>query len=184
MLESLPPELQPPADAEERTVAALRRAGVLGKQKRRVNALAAAAAAIVCLVAGAAAGRRMAAPAAVVEAGDPRAQYLLLLYDDPGSETPPAEEAARVSEYSAWAGALAASQSLVGAEKLRGAEVTFVRDREERREARANAPGGLLGGFFLVRAATEAEALRIARECPHLRHGGRVVLRPVEPTRG
>ena len=88
------------------------------------------------------------------------------------------------SEYSAWAGALAASRSLVGAEKLRGAEVTFVRDREERREARLQSPGGLLGGFFLVRAATEAEAQRIARECPHLRHGGRVVLRPVEPTRG
>jgi hypothetical protein len=34
-------------------------------------------------------------------------------------------------------------------------------------------------GFFVVRARDFAEARRIAETCPHLRHGGRIVLRRV-----
>jgi hypothetical protein len=37
-------------------------------------------------------------------------------------------------------------------------------------------------GFFIIRAATEAEALGVARTCPHLRHGGAVAVRPIVPT--
>ena len=39
-----------------------------------------------------------------------------------------------------------------------------------------------LGGFFLVQVADSAEAFRIARECPHLKHGGTVQVRRIEPT--
>jgi hypothetical protein len=38
-----------------------------------------------------------------------------------------------------------------------------------------------LGGFFLIQADS-AEAYRIARECPHLRHGGTVQVRRIQPT--
>jgi hypothetical protein len=51
----------------------------------------------------------------------------------------------------------------------------------ERAEVPAGAPGEPTG-FFLVRAGDLAEAERIARDCPHLRHGGEVALRPVDPT--
>jgi hypothetical protein len=37
-------------------------------------------------------------------------------------------------------------------------------------------------GFFLVRAATAEEAEAIARGCPHLRHGGTISLREIDPT--
>jgi len=40
---------------------------------------------------------------------------------------------------------------------------------------------GRLGGYFLVTAASLEQALEIARDCPHLRYGGRVVVRPVDP---
>ena len=42
--------------------------------------------------------------------------------------------------------------------------------------------GDRLGGFFLIRASGFAEAQRIAADCPHLRHGGRVELRTIQPT--
>jgi hypothetical protein len=38
-----------------------------------------------------------------------------------------------------------------------------------------------LGGFFLIQADS-AEAFRIARDCPHLRHGGSVQVRRIQPT--
>jgi hypothetical protein len=39
-----------------------------------------------------------------------------------------------------------------------------------------------LAGFFIVSAASAAEADSIARSCPHVRHGGKVDVRPIEPT--
>jgi hypothetical protein len=44
------------------------------------------------------------------------------------------------------------------------------------------ADAGVLTGLFIIRAASEAEALAIARTCPHLRYGGRVDVRPIEET--
>jgi len=37
-------------------------------------------------------------------------------------------------------------------------------------------------GFFLVLARDDAEAEASARDCPHLRHGGRVAVQAVDPT--
>ena len=173
-------EEAPPAAMEDRLVSQLRRDGLLGRDtRRRVRLPLLAAAALVCLAAGWALGRRTPPTPVVV---DDRGQYLLLLYEDPGFETAPSVEAARVEEYSRWAGALAASGRLAGAEKLSNDAITFFGGAEKPGEASSSTPGGFLAGFFLVRAGSDDEARQIARECPHLRHGGRVVVRPIEPT--
>ena len=36
-------------------------------------------------------------------------------------------------------------------------------------------------GYFVIAARDEREALEIARGCPHLRHGGWIVVRPIAP---
>jgi len=36
----------------------------------------------------------------------------------------------------------------------------------------------IVGGYYLIQAATGAEALAIAQRCPHLANGGSVELRP------
>jgi hypothetical protein len=36
-------------------------------------------------------------------------------------------------------------------------------------------------GFFVIRAASDQEALRLARSCPFLRHGGRIDVRRINP---
>jgi hypothetical protein len=44
----------------------------------------------------------------------------------------------------------------------------------------ANSPSG----FFMVRAASREDALAIASGCPHLRHGGTVVVRAIDTPTG
>lgn len=172
-------EEPPPAGLEDRLVERLRHEGRLGGRGRRWTSTAAAAAvALLCVSGGWLLGRRTPAPAV-----DARPLYLLLLYEDAGFATDAAREAQRVEEYSRWAGRLADSGALVSAEKLKDDATTLVAAAPEREDTvTSDTPGGRLAGFFLVRAASDREARQIARECPHLGHGGRVVIRPVEDT--
>ncbi len=39
-----------------------------------------------------------------------------------------------------------------------------------------------LAGFFIVRAADARRAVELARSCPHVRYGGSIVIREIEPT--
>jgi hypothetical protein len=107
--------------------------------------------------------------------------YLLLLYTTPRPGAPPAPpERVRtiVGEYRAWARALEGEGRLVQAEKLA--------DDAGRSLPAGGAPAGaggeVLGGFFLIRAADYEEAAALARTHPHLRYGGRVEIREIEPT--
>jgi hypothetical protein len=46
-------------------------------------------------------------------------------------------------------------------------------------ERRAGTGGDRLAGYFVIGAASRAEAERIAATCPHLRHGGRVLVKAI-----
>jgi len=117
----------------------------------------------------------------------PKTRYLLLLHGP--AETPPqtAEQAvadsiagaAIVAEYKARAMRLRDSGALVTAEKLAANPVTMLSASGATEMPRGTADE--LGGFFLIQADS-AEAYRIARECPHLRHGGTVQVRRIQPT--
>ena len=48
--------------------------------------------------------------------------------------------------------------------------------------AREPEGAGTLSGLFIVSAEHVEEASAIARSCPMLRYGGRVVVRPIKPT--
>jgi hypothetical protein len=39
-----------------------------------------------------------------------------------------------------------------------------------------------LAGFFMIRAPDDRSALEIARTCPHVRYGGSIVIREIDPT--
>jgi hypothetical protein len=120
-------------------------------------------------------------------AAAPKTRYLLLLHGP--AQTPPqtAEQsvadsiagAAIVAEYKAWAMRLRDSGALVTAEKLAANPVTMLSASGATEMPRGTADE--LGGFFLIQADS-AEAYRIARECPHLRHGGTVQVRRIQPT--
>jgi hypothetical protein len=113
-------------------------------------------------------------------AADASPRFVLFLLRGQESDRPE-EEGARVAEYRAWARGLAASGRSVSGEKLD--------DREERLgapgalvAAAAAAPEEEIRGYFVISAVSLDDALAVARGCPHLKHGGRIVVRPIAAT--
>jgi hypothetical protein len=90
-------------------------------------------------------------------------------------------EGAKVAEYGAWIERLAVSGVDVSGEKLGSAGWRLAPGEAAVRESGAGAEDRVTG-FFIIAAPSADSALSIARGMPHLRHGGRLVLRPIEPT--
>jgi hypothetical protein len=170
-LEALPREEAPPAMLEERTVRALRTAGLLPSDRLRPAALRIAAA-LLLFLGGVAAGR--ASIGEPPQAGGQR--YVLLLYrgDEEG------DPAHRVQQYGEWARALRREGRLEAGEKL--ASDLRVLSGTGAAPATADSPTDPpLTGFFVIVARDDEEAERIARTCPHLKYGD-VVVKRIEPT--
>jgi hypothetical protein len=166
----------PPPSLEEATLARLRAEGLVRARPRRgaVPRLLAAAAALALFAAGLAVGRRTVQSGAA-NAGDSASRYVLFLYDAPNEPAmSDAQMQERVSEYRDWAIDLRRRGATIRGEKLR-------RDRSERLGPAA--PGDApLGGYFVIEAKDWESAMRVARSCPHLKHGGTIEVRQVEKT--
>jgi hypothetical protein len=117
-------------------------------------------------------------------------QYLLMLHETPAAYAgiSPAEMAAIIERYAAWAQALGERGQLAGGHKL--TEDGGV--RLSRRNGKVLASDGpyaeskdVVGGFFLINAVDDAEAQRIAEGCPHLDFGDNwIELRRIDPRGG
>jgi hypothetical protein len=180
--QALPRESPPPEDLEDRVVAALRARGILraarvgGRRTMRATLFVAASAAAAALfMAGLVTGRHAAAPEVL---GDTRPQFVLLLQEGKGFD----RGTDHLAEYAAWARALGARGELVAGEKLKDDAVllsngdTGLTIRTVAVEGAEDTPRG----YFVIRARDLAEAIAIARDCPHLKHGGRIALRPID----
>lgn len=115
-------------------------------------------------------------------------QYILLLHETPAAYAglSPAELGAIIERYAAWAQSLAERGLLAGGEKL-------VDDGGRRLLRRGDAilasdgpyaeAKDVIGGYFVIRAETDAAAEALARESPHLdRDGQWIELRRIDPT--
>jgi hypothetical protein len=157
----------PPRGLEEATVAALRERGLVKPPRRRLMAAVAlvATAAVLAVAAGWSLMHQSAAPRP--QAASPR--FVLLLYAgvDPIAGTPDT----RRREYSQWARDVAAGGAAISGEEL----------SEDAREVPASAASAtpLPRGFFVVSAPDLDAAQRIASTCPHLRYGGRIVVKRI-----
>lgn len=162
---SLREGVDPPPELEARVTAGLRR------RQRGGRRLRLSLAAILLLATGAVLGwswRPGSAPP--VTSGS---RFMLLLFEGPEYDSLSATRADRVAEYRAWAEKLAGRGQLID-----GAELAPAEDRLGPMSGPGSG-GGLIAGFFIVRAKNAAEALAIARTCPHLLHGGGVAVRPL-----
>jgi len=112
------------------------------------------------------------------------AEYLLLLRGGPGQageEVSPAELQAYLEPYRAWLHELTMEGTLLSARRLdadgsktvrwEGGGVTVM-------DGPYTESKDIVGGYYMLGVDTEAEALAIARRCPHLANGGSVELRP------
>jgi hypothetical protein len=111
-------------------------------------------------------------PALPAPAPPASARFVLLLYAgaDPVAGTPDT----RRREYAQWARDLTAAGTAISGEEL----------AEDARDLPAAPPSSevsLPRGFFIVSAPDLAAAERIAATCPHLRYGGRIVVKPIVP---
>jgi len=168
-LARLPREATPPRALRERVIGDLRARGLLrfARPSRRRAGLAAAAA--VALFLGGAALGRTTAPVSTAIGSE--ARFVLLLYEGPGYDRSD-PEADRVAEYAAWA-------------RAQGARIAMGEKLGDEERVLGPAPGAAaaspeaLAGFFIIAAGGWDEAMAIARDCPHLRYGGRVAVRQI-----
>lgn len=124
------------------------------------------------------------APARAAEPPKPdtRPAYILLVYpvaagqERNGYAAKP--EAELVAEYRTWANRLRESGALVDAAKL--AHAGRLVSPAGSADGRAPAGDAAVSGYFVIRAADEAEAVRVAATCPHVAYGGTLAVRPLE----
>lgn len=172
LVSALPTSMPVPESLERRALTAFR-------MHRPVARAVIAAAAVVLFACGLAAGRLL------PSGGAPETNsggYLLLLYEDDGYRpAAPGAVAARVDEYRAWARGIAERGIAIDGERLEdeGVQLEWRAGVVVRASTTSD---DRLGGYFVVGATSRAEAERIATTCPHLRHGGRVVVKAILPT--
>ncbi|HKD10422.1 MAG TPA: hypothetical protein VKE50_00030 [Thermoanaerobaculia bacterium] len=168
------PEKDSPPELEDRIVAALYERRLLRSDPRRRFPWSIAAAAVLLLGLGFLIGRlpRPALPAVA----QPR--FILFLEPIPQGSEGAGSEAARVVEYRSWAGRVRQSGRTISGEKLVGG---FRRVGAEGGPPRLSA-SEILGGYFVISARDFDDAVSVARDCPHARHGGAIVVRAIDPT--
>ena len=164
-LERLKRDLAPPAHIEAHLVEAFKRRGLIRDRRSGWRTAAVLAASLAAgLVAAVLVYRQIADRAASA-----RPEFVLLLYAGDDTNSAPS----RREEYSAWARSIAAQGTTIsGLELVEPSEEMAVLPDDPGSAAPAQPRG-----FFVVRARDLAEARQIAASCPHLRYGGRIVLR-------
>lgn len=113
--------------------------------------------------------------------------YLLLLRGghgprQEGADVSPAEMQAYIAPYQAWLDELSRAGTLLHAKRLEGAGAKVLRadgDDVAVLDGPYTESKDVVGGYYMVSAASEDDAVGIARRCPHLANGGSVELRQV-----
>ena len=167
-----------PDGLKQRVERSLVSAGLLAPRTRRQLWRSPALAALAAAVAFFAVGLAIGSARSRVDSrpiSPPSASFAVLFY---GSATE--DRGNDVDAHRSWATELAHSGHEISGEKL--APRAIVAIGEKSWVAEPSSQDAALQGFFLVSARSEAEALAIAQSSPHYRHGGRIVLRRIEPT--
>jgi hypothetical protein len=172
-LNGLPREMAPPAALRDRLESDLRRRGMVITVRPRYARLAATILLpLLCAAAGFGAGRlSQPADSVAVRHGDRQPHFILLLYGGAGS---PADNSVR--EYGDWARRLAATGAEVTGEKLADESGLLVG------APLGSSAGADLRGFFIVQAADATQAQQLAVSHPHVKRGGTIVVRRIDPT--
>jgi hypothetical protein len=118
----------------------------------------------------------------------PMNQYMLLLHHTPAHEAPmsAAEIQEMIGRYQAWAQGLAAQGLLVHADKLTDDGGRHLRLKAGQAGSVLATDGpyaeahDVVGGYYVVKAGSDAAAEALARSCPHLTGTQWIEIRRVE----
>ena len=114
-------------------------------------------------------------------------EYLLLLHEQPSDFAGywPEDFEKIIGEYIAWRHKLEAEGKFAGGQKLRdegGRHLSGWNGDFRVTDGPYAEAKEVIGGLFAIKADDYERAVEIARECPHLKYGGRIELREIEPT--
>ena len=113
------------------------------------------------------------------------AQYLMLLHEEPTdfSDVSAEEIQGIIAEYTQWRDRLISRGKCVGSNKLKdegGRSLTMQSGAIQVVDGPYAEAKEVIGGYFVIDAATYDEAVELSRDCPHLKYGGRIVLRQID----
>lgn len=166
-LDSLPKELPPPRELEDRVVAGLKQRSLL--RPRSQSPWLNAAAAVFLLASGFGIGR-MTSQIETTPAPAAPQRYMLLLTNGDTS----GDDAARAARYGQWAVEQRSAGREISGERLAASGMAVRPDGE------SQALDLAVQGFFIVSASSLEDAAAVARSSPHVRDGGTVIVRPID----
>ncbi len=110
--------------------------------------------------------------------------YMLFLHEDQGQfDGRSHDEMMRIiKEYGAWAAKMREEKRFVGGEKLTDDAGKVLRNKQGKvvvTDGPYAESKEVVGGYFAITAKDYAEACEVAKECPHLKYGGRVEVRAI-----
>ena len=113
--------------------------------------------------------------------------YMMLLHDRPKDFSGFSAEQiqAVIQDYKSWRNGVAEKGKLTGGAKLRdegGKHIVGANGEMRVTDGPFAEAKEVIGGYFAISADDYDEAVEIASSCPHLKYGGRIELREVEPT--
>lgn len=176
---SLPRHRVPPSSLEERTMNKLRNQGLIAPNNTWKQ-WPAVAAAVGLLLLGGVSGYVLRPSNGVERMQNHMPKYILLLHESPN----PAEDSqAMIEEYGNWARSIQGEVQYVSGEKLKmSGRILTKKVKLEITDGMLTNQTMNLGGFFVIQAKDYESAARIASECPHLKYGGVIELREIDPT--
>jgi len=113
-------------------------------------------------------------------------EYVLLMYENPSgfAGLSAAEMGKVIEEYVEWRRNLVEEKRFTGGNKLKdegGRELMSVNGQIRVAQGSYAGAKEVLGGYFLIKADNYEQAVEICKGCPHLRFGGRIELREIDP---
>ena len=115
--------------------------------------------------------------------------FMLLLHESTTRrpEFGPAEIQAIIGRYVAWADAMRAKNKLVAGDKLEDGGGRVLR-REGGKVIAKDGPYAeakeVVGGYYMIEAKNYADAVEVAKTCPHAHFGGTIDVREVDAFEG
>ena len=112
-------------------------------------------------------------------------KYMLLLHDNPASfaDVSPEQMQKVIEKYMAWGDRLRQDGQMHAGDKLTDEPGKVVR----RRDGQVRVTDGpysetkeVLGGYYIIEAASYDQAIERSRDCPHLEYGGAIEVRQVD----
>jgi hypothetical protein len=111
--------------------------------------------------------------------------FLLLLYDNPAAwqNVTPEQMQKVIEEYMAWGQKLGQEGKLESGQKLKdegGRVVRLQANQFNVVDGPYSETKEVIGGFYMIKAKDYAEAVEIAKSCPHAKYGPKIEVREVD----